>query len=108
MEPQSPLYNLESLQKAAKNELIILGNQASIKIEELEYSLEEVCRAIVNIKQNEYWKSIPYVDERTRNDISCDVYKTIFQRSSGKTVNLYIKLRLSASGYIFLASFKLK
>jgi MqsR (Motility quorum-sensing regulator) toxin of toxin-antitoxin system len=108
LEPKSPLYSLKSIEGAARKGNVAPLIQASADIEELNFTLKEVCDAIMNIKPSEYWKSIDYTDKNTRKDISCDVYKTIFCRSKNEVHNLYIKLRLSTSGYVFLASFKPK
>lgn len=103
---QAPLYSLSNIRDAASKGNLCPGSGAATDMLDMGYSVEEVCEVISNLEDAEFFKSIPYSDENTRQDIACDVYKTNYKKDNHKSSLLYLKLRLSGGNWIFLASFK--
>ncbi len=100
---QQPEYDLQKIQEIALAGNVDYGSRRVMRdIENLGYSLDDVCRCLASLKKAHYRSSVRYQNTQ----IWLDEYNIRFSNTPEYTDDLYIKLKITANTIqLVLASF---
>jgi hypothetical protein len=88
----APEYSLDAIRRLAEFEQVeYRGKKVPYDVARLEFDLDDVCHCLQTLQAHNFAHSIRYENFPRWHD----VYKLSYRKSHGRSIDLYIKLRLS-------------